>query len=337
VNGVQLQLVETIAGQSPEGSGVLVTGSSGFVGARLCRTLTAHGWRVVAASRQASGHPPIPGINDVRLSLSSGSESWQKALSSVRCVIHLAALAHQMGAASKAVGRFYEVNVEGSRFVAEEASRAGVRRFIFLSSVKVNGEGGGTKMYRADDLPNPQDAYGRSKLEAEMVLRDVCVRAGMELIVIRPPLIYGPGVRANFRRLLSLAALGLPLPFRSINNRRSMLGIWNLVNFIEFCMTHSAAAGQTWLISDGEDLSTPMLLQKLALAMGKPSRLFPLSPMLLKRVASVVGLGAEMYRLCDSLQVDSAPARERLHWQPPMSVDEGLAQTAAAYKIGHWQ
>ena len=195
----------------------------------------------------------------------------------------------------------------------------------------MNGEGGQLKRYRADDIPNPKDAYARSKLEAELVLRDVCVRSGMQLIVIRPPLIYGPGVRANFHRLLSLVALGLPLPFRSIDNRRSLIGIWNLAHFIEACMTHPRAVGETWLISDGEDLSTSDLMRRLALLMRRPSRLFYFSPKWLERIGGIVGLGAEVNRLCDSLQIDATPARELLNWLPPLSVDEALARTVAAY------
>jgi nucleoside-diphosphate-sugar epimerase len=207
-----------------------------------------------------------------------------------------------------------------------------VRRFVYLSSVKVNGEGGEPAPYRAEDAPNPLDDYGRSKRDAEIALRDLCARSGMELVIIRPPLVYGPGVRANFRRLLRLAAMGVPLPLDSIDNRRSLVNVWNLVDFIETCMTHPQAPGNTFLISDGEDLSTPELFRKLARLMHRPSRLFRFPPRALNRIAGWVGLGAEMKRLCESLQVNSAPARERLDWRPVVSVDEGLGRTVAAYR-----
>jgi UDP-glucose 4-epimerase len=242
---------------------------------------------------------------------------------------------HQLDASADAMKGLYDVNVEGSRFVAEQAALAGVKRFVFLSSIKVNGEGGSSQPYRAADTPNPVDAYGRSKLEAEIVLRDICVKSGMELVVIRPPLVYGPGVRANFQRLLNLATLGLPLPFLSIENRRSLVSVWNLVDFIQSVMTHPSAAGETWLVSDGEDLATPDLFIRLARLMGRPSRLFPLSPAWLKRCANLVGFGAEADRLCNSLQVDISPARTRLEWLPTLSVDEGLARTVVAYRAMH--
>jgi UDP-4-keto-D-QuiNAc 4-reductase len=311
---------------------VLVTGSSGFVGSHLCRTLAAGGWRVVAAQRQRGTADSISGVEGAYLPLSSGEENWQSTLKTVHCVVHLAARVHRLGSAGKSAAAFQRVNVGGTRFAAEQAARAGVRRFVFLSSIKVNGEGGSRRQYRADDPPNPQDAYAQSKLEAEEMLRELCRSGGMELVIIRSPLVYGPGVRANFHRLLNLAALGLPLPFRSIDNRRSLISIWNLVNFIESTLSHPAAAGETWLISDGEDLSTPELLVRLARLMHRPDRLFAFSPRILQGAASLFGLGAEMSRLCNSLVVDPTPAHMRLNWRPIISVDEGLARTVEAFR-----
>jgi UDP-glucose 4-epimerase len=319
----------------PVAAGALVTGANGFVGRYLCQALANGGWRVIGASRKPMYSSGIPGVADVCLPLSSETEQWQSSLASLQCVVHLAACVHQLDASADAMKGFYDVNVEGSRFVAEQAALAGVKRFVFLSSIKVNGEGGSSQPYRAADTPNPVDAYGRSKLEAEIVLRDICVKSGMELVVIRPPLVYGPGVRANFQRLLNLATLGLPLPFLSIENRRSLVSVWNLVDFIQSVMTHPSAAGETWLVSDGEDLATPDLFIRLARLMGRPSRLFPLSPAWLKRCANLVGFGAEADRLCNSLQVDISPARTRLEWLPTLSVDEGLARTVVAYRAMH--
>jgi len=224
-----------------EGSRALVTGASGFVAAELCPMLAHHGWHVLGVSRRRRQGLGTAGIADVLLPLSSEGALWQKSLESVCCVIHLAAHVHQIRADEKAAAAYHEVNVAGSRFVAEQAARAGVRRFVYLSSIKVNGEGGALKAYRADDEPNPLDLYGRSKWDAEVALRDLCDRASMELVIIRPPLVYGPMVRANFKRLLHLAALGLPLPFGSIDNRRSLVNVWNLAHFIETCMMHESS------------------------------------------------------------------------------------------------
>ena len=317
---------------SGEGSRALVTGATGFVGAHLCTTLAQHGWRVACVSRSPWKGARTTGLDEVLLPLSSQQPLWQDALRSVRCVIHLAAHVHQMRNEPESGSVYHEVNVSGSRFVAQQAARAGVRRFIYLSSIKVNGEGGGLAPYRAEDAPNPLDDYGRSKWDAEVALRDLCARSGMELVVIRPPLVYGPKVRANFKRLLRLATMGVPLPLGAIDNRRSLVNVWNLADFIETCMTHPKAAGNLFLISDGEDLSTPQLLRKLALLMHRPCRLFRFPPQALLRIAQCMGLGPEMRRLCDSLQVDSTPARETLDWRPVVSVDEGLARTVAAYR-----
>lgn len=312
-------------------SRVLVTGSTGFVGSQLCRTLSASGWNVVAAHRRREPTSSISGVFTAYLPLSAGTEDWQRALQSVQCVVHLAARVHQLGSAGKSASAFLEVNVAGARFVAEQAARAGVRRLVFLSSIKVNGEGGTRRQYRADDVPNPRDPYAVSKLEAEEMLRDFCGRCAMELVIIRAPLVYGPGVRANFRRLMQLAALGLPLPFRSVDNRRSLISVWNLVNFIELSLVQPDAAGATWLISDGEDLSTPDLLRRLARLMHRPDRLFAFSPQVLQRAASLLGLGPEMSRLCDSLVIDPTPAHARLNWRPIVGVEDGLARTVEAF------
>jgi nucleoside-diphosphate-sugar epimerase len=309
---------------------VLVTGASGFVGTCLCSALVERGWRVVAASRRALESPPA-GITQVCLPLLADPERWQGALQSIDCVVHLAARVHVTAGGGRSTEMFHEVNARGTRFVAEQAARAGVRRIVFLSSIKVNGEGGGTR-YRADDVPNPTDDYARSKMEAEESLRDMYRRADIEIAIIRPPLVYGPGVGANFRRLMRLAALGVPLPFASIENRRSLISVWNLVDFIEVCMTHRGANGETWLISDGRDVSTPELMGKLALLMGRRGRLFAFSPALLQRAAGMLGRAAEMARLCDSLTVDATPAAQRLFWRPVVDFDEGLARTVRAFQ-----
>lgn len=311
---------------------VLVTGATGFIGAHLCPWLAQHGWQVVCVSRRNDSRRRIAGLEYVQLPLSSPDADWQQALTSVGCVVHLAAHVHQLRDDEEAAAAYREVNVLGSRFVAEQAARAGVRRFVHISSIKVNGEGGSPTPYRSEDAPHPLDLYGRSKWDAETALRELSNRSGMDLVIIRPPLVYGPGVRANFKRLMHLASLGVPLPLGSIDNRRSLVNVWNLADFIETCMTHPRAAGNTFLISDGEDLSTPQLLRTLSRLMQRPSRLFRFPPRALLRMAQLIGFGQEMRRLCESFQLDSTPAREMLEWQPVTSVDEALARTVAAYR-----
>jgi nucleoside-diphosphate-sugar epimerase len=312
-------------------STALITGSNGFVGRILCGTLAQHGWSVVGVSRRPDYRSGIPGVRDICLSLNSTPDRWREIMASIGCVVHLVARVHLLGEPAGRGDDSYKVNVDGSRFVAEQAVLAGVKRFVFLSSIKVHGEGEIGRPYRADDAPNPSDRYGQSKIDAERALAEICRNAGMELIVVRPPLVYGPGVRANFERLLKLAALGLPLPLLAIDNRRSLISVWNLASFIEVTMRHPAAEN-VWLVSDGEDLSTPDLFARLARLMGNKPKLFKLSPVWLKRIAAIIGLGAEADRLCNSLQVDTSPAHARLNWSPPISVNEGLARTIVAYR-----
>jgi UDP-4-keto-D-QuiNAc 4-reductase len=312
----------------------LVTGAGGFVGTQLCPVLAQRGWKVLRISQTPCDGGANPSIRTESLRLLSEPEKWQLAMSSVDCVVHLAARVHKMGSDGRMQAAFDQVNVAGSCFVAEQAQRAGVRRFVFLSSVKVNGEGG-DRLYKAEDTPNPQDPYGRSKYAAEQSIRDICARSGMELVVIRPPLVYGPGVKANFRRLMMLADLGMPLPLGSIENRRSLIGLFNLADFIETCMIHPAAAGDIWLIADDESVSTPDLLRRLSRQMGRPSRLFRMSPRWLRRMATTLQVRGAIDRLCDSLQVDSSPARVRLGWRAKCSMDEELARTVTAYRNEH--
>ena len=312
-------------------STALITGSNGFVGRVLCASLAQRGWHVVGVSRRPGCRLGISGVHDICLPLNTAPDRWREIMVSIGCVVHLAARVHQLGKPTGRADGLYKVNVDGSRFVAEQAALAGVRRFVFLSSIKVHGEGEVGRPYTADDALNPSDSYAQSKIDAEHALAEICRNAGMELIVVRPPLVYGPGVRANFERLLRLAALGIPLPLLAIENRRSLVSVWNLASFIETTMRHPAAQ-KIWLVSDGEDLSTPDLFARLARLMGNEPKLFRLSPIWLKRIATILGFGAEADRLCNSLQVDMSPARAWLNWAPPMSVNEGLARTVEAYR-----
>jgi UDP-glucose 4-epimerase len=311
--------------------GALVTGAHGFVGRQLCRAMVNHGWRVTAGHRGSGSPPAMSGVSNEYLPLSLEPERWHRALRSIDCVVHLAAHVHQMGRDGRLDAAYEEINVAGSRCAAELAARAGVKRFVFLSTAKVNGEGSNTRSYRAEDPSDPQDAYARSKGAAEALIRDICGRTGMEFVIVRPPLVYGPGVRANFHRLLRLIDRGLPLPFGAIVNRRSLVGVENLVDFIETCMVHPKAAGRVWLVCDGEALSTPDLIRRLARSMGRPARLLACPPSLLRVLGSVIGRSAEMARLCDSFVLDAAPARDILDWSPVVSVDEGLGRTVTDY------
>jgi UDP-glucose 4-epimerase len=285
----------------------------------------------VAATRGDGAALRLPGISLARLELLSEPADWQTAMQSCLCVVHLAARVHELRAGAQIQSEYDRINVDGSRFVAEQALQANVQKLVFLSSIKVNGEGGG-RPYEIGDLPDPKDAYGRSKWVAEQSLRDVCAKRGMGLVIIRPPLVYGPGVKANFHRLMRLAGLGMPLPIASIANRRSFIGVSNLVDFIETCLTHSGASADAWLVSDGEDLSTPDLLSRLSTLMGRPLRMFGIPPVWLRRLARPLALSGTVERLSGTLQVDSSAARQRLAWEPPLTVDEELARTVAAYR-----
>jgi nucleoside-diphosphate-sugar epimerase len=292
-----------------------ITGASGFVGSALSAHLAGRGWTVRTDPLRLLTEPA----------------KWQLALQSVQCVVHLAAHVHQMGAGSAEEAAYTKINLEGSRFVAEQAARAGLQRLIFLSSIKVNGEGG-EHAYRWTHTPDPRDAYGRSKLAAELAIRDACDTGGVQCVIIRPPLVYGPKVKANFRRLMHWVDGGLPLPFRSIQNRRSLVGLSNLVSFIDTCMLHPRAASRIWLVADDEPKSTAQLLRAIALHMNRRSMLYPFPPVWLRKLAVPLGLGSEMSKLCDSLIVDASPARLELGWQPAVTFDEEIARTVAAFQ-----
>lgn len=253
---------------------------------------------------------------------------WLPAVSGVEIVVHLAARVHVMrDAASDPLAEFRRVNSEGTLNLARQAAAAGARRFVFLSSVKVNGEAGS---FRESDATAPSDAYGLSKSEAESGLRRIAAETGMDVIIIRSPLVYGPGVKANFRALIRGIALGIPLPLGAVHNRRSLVALDNLVDLIVTCIDHPSAANETFFVSDGEDLSTPQLIRRLARAMGRPARLIAVPAPLLMTAATLLGKRQVARRLLGSLQVDISKARQLLGWEPPVSVDEALRRTAAA-------
>jgi len=310
---------------------ILVTGANGFVGKPLCVELLRQGQIVRAVTRSANLQ--VENIEAVSVFTIDGETDWTAALYGVNVVIHLAARVHVMkDTAIDALAEFRRVNVEGTLNLARQAVEAGVQRFIFISSIKVNGEGTFLgQLYTAEDQPAPVDPYAISKREAEDALRQLASETGMEVVIIRPPLIYGSGVKANFQSMICWLDKGIPLPLGSIHNQRSLVALDNLIDLIATCIHHPAAANQIFMVSDGEDLSTTELLQRMAAALGKKAWLMPVPEFLLVWGARLLGKQAMAQRLCGSLQVDISKARDLLDWKPPVSVDEALRKTAQYY------
>lgn len=308
----------------------LVTGGSGFLGRALIeRLVQLPDCSVVAPVRATSAVLPA-GVRQLPLTSLNGTNVWSEALTDVDVVVHAAARVHVMKeVASDPLGAFREVNTEATLNLARQAAASGTKRFIFISSIKVNGEGAepGT-VYSADDVPAPIDPYGISKLEAEQGLKELAADTGMEVVIIRPVLVYGPGVKANFLSMMRWLYRGVPLPFGAVHNHRSLVAIDNLVDFIVTCSDHPAAANQVFLVSDGEDVSTTQLLRKLAGALGKPAILLPIPAWLMSGAAALLGQRALSDRILGSLQVDISKNRQLLGWTPPVTLDKALSLTA---------
>lgn len=302
---------------------IAVTGASGFVGRALCASLRAQGRTVLPLVRTAAPTDPI----GARAVGDMGPEAlWSSALQDIDCVVHCAARVHVVHEEDpEPLRAFRRVNVEGTRALAVGASAAGVRRLVVLSSLKVLGEQTppGTP-FHARSTPAPQDAYGQSKWEAEQALQSVSAATGLEVVVVRPPLVYGPGVKANFLRLMRSVASGFPLPLGRVHNRRSLLALGNLTDLLRVCAEHPAAAGQTFLASDDQDLSTPELIRGLAAAMGRQAALLPVPVSWLRVAGRLSGQTPQIDRLIGSLQVDIGHTREVLSWSPPWTVQQGL-------------
>lgn len=319
---------------------LLVTGATGFVGKALVQRLASNAVHDVRAAVRREITSMSDAVEIVKIGDYSPSTDWIRALDSVDVVVALAAHTHVMGRpGSERILEYRSVNVDGTLSLAKQAAGQAVKRFIFLSSVKVFGEGlafedpdraGPPQVYTETDSPAPTDAYGISKYEAELGLLDISRETGLEVVIIRPPLVYGPGVRANFRSLMNVVARGIPLPLGAIRNRRSLLGLDNLVDFIVTCVAHPAAANELFLVSDGDDLSTADLVRRLADAMGRPARLIPVPPSVLFAGARLVGKKHVARRLIQSLQVDISKAHALLGWRPPLTVDEGLKRTVVS-------
>lgn len=310
---------------------VLITGANGFVGQALFRHCQEDCDHVRAVIR---ARDPRFQIHDaVTLGELTAQTDWRAALEGVDVVVHLANRAHVMKeTAADPIGIYRCTNVDATLHLAESAARHGVRRFVFVSSIHVNGRATQGKAFVETDEPCPVDPYGISKLEAEQALGSLATRTGMEMTVVRPALVYGPGVKGNLRRLMSLVRAGIPLPLRSVANRRSMVGLDNLVDLLMLCIAHPAAAGRLFLTADGHDVSTAQLIREIARAMGRPDRLFACPPRLIAGVARLAGAGDVAERLLGSLQVDASLAQAVLGWHPRVSLEAGIRQMTEAFE-----
>jgi len=301
---------------------IMLTGANGFVGSALKAELASDsGIHLVTAVRRGRTSPDCVVVGNI-----DGGTDFSEALAGVDVVIHAAARAHIMrDEVDDPLTEYRKVNVEGTLNLARQAVAAGARRFVFLSSIKVNGETTARETpFQAGDVPLPEDAYGISKLEAEQGLMRLAAETGMEVVIIRPPLVYAPGVKGNFASMIKLVNKGIPLPFGAIDNKRSLVGIDNLVDLIIRCIDHPAAANQVFLAGDGEDLSTTELLRAVGKAIGRPARLIPVPAAVLQCGATLLGKQAMAQRLLGSLQVDISKTCELLDWKPPYTVEEGL-------------
>jgi UDP-glucose 4-epimerase len=314
-----------VRGTEASGMKILVTGATGFVGRRVCETLRARGIDATGAARMAGDG--LVGVGEI-----GGHTDWSEALAGCTAVIHLAARVHVMNDSETDPLRAYrEVNLHGSLALARQAAQAGVSRFVFVSSVKVNGESTTGQPFSERDEPRPLDPYGQSKMEAEAALRELARETGMEVVIVRPPLVYGPGVKANFLNLVKLVGTGLPLPFGRARGRRSMVALDNLVDLLILCTTHPAAAGETFMVSDGQDLTVGELAAMIASAMGKRAMLVPVPVTLMLGAARLLGKAAVADRLLGSLQVDIGRTRDCLGWRPAITPQAGIDQT-----VGHF-
>lgn len=305
----------------------LVTGANGFVGRALCTQLLARGFEVRGAVRSEKSVLP-QGVERIAVGEIHGDTDWSSALQGIDIVIHLAARVHVMkDESSDPLSEFRKVNVEGTEKLAISAARAGVERLVYASSIKVNGEATTIRPYSETDASGPQDPYGVSKWEAERMLHRISKENGIEFAIIRPPLVYGPGVGGNFIRMLDWIAKGIPLPLGSVKNRRSMIYVENLADALILCSTHPDAANQTYLVSDNETVSTPELLERLSAIMGRRMAIPPFPVFLLDFLGKIAGKSAELQRLTGSLEVDASKIRKTLAWNPPSSLDTGLTRT----------
>lgn len=306
---------------------VLITGASGFIGKQMCNELISKQFPFTAAVRTVSSIDQLT-QNIIATGDMNGSTQWQEALAGIDTVVHLAARAHVMyETVQDPWAEYHAVNVEATLNLAKQAIQAGAKRFIFLSTIKVNGEETHQKSFSPFDVPAPLDFYGKSKLAAELALQALAKESMLELVIIRSPLVYGPHVGANFYKLMQLTQLGLPLPFKGVYNQRSMVALDNLVDLLITCITHPAAAHQTFLVSDDDDLSLSRLVGLIAKAMDKRVWLLPAPIKFIQILAAMVGKSASVNRLFGSLQLDISHTKQTLHWQPIIGVEQGIKKT----------
>ena len=310
---------------------ILVTGANGFIGTHLCETLAKSGHEVRATARSLD--PKSSTTREMIICDLESADNLDHLTTGCEAIVHLAGRAHVMSddpATSESL--YVSANVDATKKLAQSASRTGVKRMILMSSVKVNGESTTIDTpFTSHDTPNPQDPYGRSKARAEQALWDVTSTSGLEGVVIRPPLVYGPGVRANFASLIGIVGRGIPLPLGSIQNKRSFVSLDNLVDLIATTLQSPNAAGNTFLASDGNDLSTPDLIRSIASALGQSPKLFPFPSALLKLAAIATGKRGAYDRLCGSLTVDIALTKQKLSWSPPCTVQDSMQRTVDAF------
>lgn len=313
----------------------LVVGASGFVGKALCSELIRQGRICRAAVRNKNSKIECSEIAQVG---SINNETrWNEALRGVDVIVHLAARVHIMhDKAADPLEEFRNINVRATEHLARSAAASGVKRLVYVSSIKVNGEAtfDGNKFSEAD-APLPQDPYGISKWEAEQALHRIAQETRLEVVIVRPTLVYGAGVKGNFMQMLKVLAMGVPLPLASVRNLRSLIYVGNLAGALIICATHPAAAGQTYLVSDGEDISTSDLLSQLGVGIGHPARLLSCPAGMLKLVAKMVGKSQQVERLLGSLRIDSGKIRHELNWTPPYTLQQGLRETAEWYRNAH--
>jgi nucleoside-diphosphate-sugar epimerase len=310
---------------------VLVTGATGVVGRALCEGLAASGY-LVRASLRSEGSVPANISEKVIVGDVDENTDWGAALRGADAVIHLAARTHVLHDTEANSDLYFKTNTQGTRNLVRASAACGVRRFVFVSSVKVNGEQTRGHPFGSGDPPAPTDAYGKSKWMAEQAVFEAAAIWGMEVAIVRSPLVYGPGVRANFLRLMQCVDRKWLLPLGAVDNRRSLVSVWNLCDLLITALRSPAAPGKTLMVSDGEELSTPELIRRIARALDRPARLLPLPTFTLRLCASLIGRSDEIRRLCESLVVDIGRTRAELGWSPPMSVDEGLLRTVAWYR-----
>ena len=303
---------------------VLVTGGTGFVGRHLVSVLQENGFSVRVACRAAERELTVPSVSVGSI----GSRTdWNTALEGVEAVVHLAARVHVMGEGAMDRNAFHEVNTAATIRLARAAVGAGIRRFVFLSTVKVNGESTNERPFSVHDVPHPQGEYAVSKLDAEIGLSKV---AGLDRVIVRSPLVHGAGAKGNLERMCRLALAGVPVPFGGIHNRRDLVGVRNLAELLVRCISHPSAVGRTFMASDGEAISTPKLFRLIADAMGRRARIVSVPVGLVRAVGRVAGLSEEVSRLTDSLEIDIKETRNLLGWSPRVSIEEGIAEMARA-------